>query len=109
MPAFFDPAFFDPEFFGGESIAAATYHEFRVARHNLWIRYWVDGDAVKGRYEDNAGTVLRTFTAIASGVDDAPITGKESTTEAGLWRFVLFYFAGGSRQERFTNDGENFS
>lgn len=109
MPEFFDEEFFDPEFFGGSSIAAAEYHEFRVARDNAWFRYWTDAGAIKGRVEDNAGNVLRSFTAIASGVDAAPITGKESATDGGLWRFVLFYFAGGVLQERFTNDGENFS
>ena len=110
MSSPFDPGIFDPAIFGSNAIGTGTVEAFIVGDNKLTYGYWVQSGAIKGEIRDPAGNiVVPEFTAIASGVDDAPITVDESRLQDGVWRIVMHWFDGGALKENFSNDGQNFS
>ena len=54
--------------------------------------------------------VLRDWTITnVTGIDNAPIAGRESPAADGSWRIGLFYSSGGAGVVKFSNDGLNFA
>lgn len=110
MAKLFDPAIFDPAIFGTDAVGTGTHEAFIVGDNGLTYGYWVEDGAVKGEITDPSGNiVVPTFTAIASGVDDAPITVDESRLQDGVWRIVLHWYGNNSLKEQFSTNGQNFT
>lgn len=75
------------------------------ARHNYWR---TSGGAIEGNIMvGTGGTVaVSTFTALASGVDDAPFAVR---FDPSAQRFYLLYRSGGAPTVAVSDDGETFT
>ncbi len=72
--------------------------------------YWVDGAALKGQLVDQGNNIIEaTFTVVASGVDEAGISGFMRTLTASQTQIVLEYVASGSIIEKYSTDGKTFA
>jgi hypothetical protein len=83
------------------------------APDNLEYTYRVDGGAILGKIYDAMGNVIDTFTAVASGVDDAQIGvdcqyNVPGGVPGGL-RFTLYYMVSGSVTSKSSQDGRVFA
>ena len=93
------------------TISASGKHPVAaVERGTLRYIYWTDSGAIMGQVRDAQDqVVVGTFTAVASGADDAGIDAKDSVGMLGAWRVCLFYGAGGAPTQAVSTDGRTFS
>jgi len=91
------------------TIAAGSYPTFCITPDGRHLHYWYDGGAIKGICLDAfGGTVLPTFTAVSSGVDEDAIDCKDYATAGNRWNINLLYRSGGSVTIKRSIDGVTF-
>ena len=92
------------------TIGTGKHPALVIARDGRRYCYYVSSGAIKGKVLDPSGaTVIDTFTAVASGVDDDSIAADEFTLVQSKWGIALLYRSSGTITTKTSNDGIIFS
>ena len=91
------------------TIGSGTQTAACISRPGQRFVYRVDSGAILVKILDPQGNTIKTGTAVASGVDDAPIAVDSSTSASGELTIILWYIAGGSLTQKVSPDGVNFT